>query len=151
MFGSSNAHQALRKALIEENQLDAVISLPSGVFKPYAGVSTAILVFTKGGKTNEVFFYDVAADGFSLDDKRDPVQVNDLPDALSRWTGREPKKDTDRTGKAFFVSAAEIAGNKYDLSLNRYKEAVHAEEEFEPPLEILKRMKGFGDGDFAGY
>ncbi len=142
LFGSSNAHQALRKALIEENQLDAVISLPSGVFKPYAGVSTAILVFTKGGKTNEVFFYDMAADGFSLDDKRDPVQANDLPDALRQWKERDPKKDVDRTGKAFFVTAAEIAGNKYDLSLNRYKETLHSEEEFEPPLEILKRMKG---------
>lgn len=141
LFGSSNAHQALRKMLIEENQLDAVISLPSGVFKPYAGVSTAILVFTKGGKTKEVFFYDVAADGFSLDDKRDPVGENDLPDVLARWEKRDPKRDTHRTSKAFFVSAKEIAENKYDLSLNRYKETVHAEEKYEPPKEILARMK----------
>ncbi len=141
LFGSSNAHQALRKMLIEENQLDAVISLPSGVFKPYAGVSTAILVFTKGGKTKEVFFYDVEADGFSLDDKRDPVAENDLPDALQRWKNRDPKRDTDRTSKAFFVTAKEIAENKYDLSLNRYKETVHAEEQYDPPREILARMK----------
>ncbi len=142
LFGSSNAHQALRKALIEENQLDAVISLPSGVFKPYAGVSTAILVFTKGGKTNEVFFYDVKADGFSLDDKRDKVEANDLPDALHRWQTRNPEKDADRTAKAFIVKAKEIADNKYDLSLNRYKVTVHEEEHYDPPLEILARMKG---------
>ena len=142
LFGSSNAHQALRKTLLEENQLDAVISLPSGVFKPYAGVSTAILVFTKGGKTNEVFFYDVGADGYSLDDKRDPVAANDLPDALKRWKSRDPRQDTDRTAKAFFVTAKEIAENKYDLSLNRYKETVHAEEQHDPPREILARMRG---------
>jgi type I restriction enzyme M protein len=128
--------------LIEENQLDAVISLPSGVFKPYADVSTAILVFTKGGNTNEVFFYDVEADGFSLDDKRDPVTQNDLPDALVCWKQRDPKRDTNRVGKAFFVTRKEIAENKYDLSLNRYKETVHAVEQFDPPNEILARMKG---------
>jgi type I restriction enzyme M protein len=142
LFGSSNAHQALRKMLIEENQLDAVISLPSGVFKPYAGVSTAILVFTRGGKTNEVFFYDVEADGFSLDDKRDRVEANDLPDALKRWKSRDPNSNTDRTAKAFFVPAREIAERKYDLSLNRYKETVHTEERHDPPREILARMKG---------
>ena len=112
LFGSSNAHQALRKALVEENQLDAVVSLPSGVFKPYAGVSTAIVVFTKGGKTNEVFFYDVEADGFSLDDKRDSVEANDLPDALKRWKDRDPRKDTDRTGKAFFVFGKRDCGEQ---------------------------------------
>jgi type I restriction enzyme M protein len=141
LFGSSNAHQALRKMLIEENQLDAVISLPSGVFKPYAGVSTAILVFTKGGKTNEVFFYNVEADGFSLDDKRDVVTENDLPDALTRWKNRNPKRDTDRGAKAFFVTAKELADNKYDLSLSRYRETVHSTEQFEPPIEILERMR----------
>ncbi len=86
LFGSSNAHVALRKLLVDDNQLEAVISLPSGVFKPYAGVSTGILVFTKGGRTNDVFFYDVQADGFSLDDKREPVEANDLPLAASAWT-----------------------------------------------------------------
>jgi type I restriction enzyme M protein len=141
LFGSQTAHQALRKMLIEENQLDAVISLPSGVFKPYAGVSTAILVFTKGGRTNEVFFYEVQGDGFSLDDKRDPVEANDLPDALVRWKKRDALKDTDRTGKAFYVSAKEIFENKYDLSLNRYKETVHEEERHDPPKEILARMR----------
>ena len=149
LFGSSNAHQALRKMLIEENQLDAVISLPSGVFKPYAGVSTAILVFTKGGKTNEVFFYDVEADGYSLDDKRDPVEANDLPDALKRWKVRDPKKDTDRAGKAFFVTAKEIAENKFDLSLNRYKETSHQEERHDPPREILARMKALEEDILA--
>jgi type I restriction enzyme M protein len=127
--------------LLDENQLEAVISLPSGVFKPYAGVSTGILVFTKGGRTDTVFFYDVQADGFSLDDKRDPVKANDLPDALTRWKARDPAKDTDRTGKAFFVPADDIRAQKYDLSLSRYRETVHEEEEYDPPQEILARMK----------
>jgi type I restriction enzyme M protein len=141
LFGSSNAHQALRKILIEENQLDAVISLPSGVFKPYAGVSTAILVFTKGAKTKEVFFYDVEADGFSLDDKRDRIEANDLPDALERWNRRNSEENADRAGKSFFISAVEIAENKYDLSMNRYKQAEHREEHHESPRDILKRME----------
>lgn len=141
LFGSSTAHQSLRRMLLDENQLEAVISLPSGVFRPYAGVSTAILVFTKGGRTDSVFFYDVQADGFSLDDKRDPVKDNDLPDALTRWKSRDPAKDTDRTGKAFYVPAEEIRGQKYDLSLSRYRETVHAEETFDPPKVILDRMK----------
>ena len=141
LFGSSTAHVALRQMLLDENQLEAVISLPSGVFKPYAGVSTAILVFTKGGKTDNVFFYDVQADGFSLDDKRDPVKDNDLPDALARWKTRDPAKDKDRTTKAFFVPAEDIRAQKYDLSLSRYRETVHVEEEFDPPKLILDRMK----------
>ena len=114
--------RALRKLLMDHNQLEAVISLPSGVFKPYAGVSTGILVFTKGGRTDNVFFYDVEADGFSLDDKREPVDENDLPDCLARWRARDPKKDTDRTAKAFFVPAKEIREANYDLSLSRYQE-----------------------------
>jgi type I restriction enzyme M protein len=141
LFGSSKAHQSLRQHLMEENQLEAVISLPSGVFKPYAGVSTGILVFTKGGRTDQVFFYDVRADGFSLDDKRNPIAENDLPAALERWRSRAPKKDIDRTAKAFFIPAAEIKTNKYDLSINRYKETVHVEEKYDPPQEILARMK----------
>jgi type I restriction enzyme M protein len=145
LFGSSGAHQALRKLLIDNNQLEAVISLPSGVFKPYAGVSTGILVFTKGGRTDNVFFYDIEADGFSLDDKREPVEANDLPDCLSRWRARNPKKDTDRTTKAFFVPAAEIRASNYDLSLNRYKETIHQEEEYDPPRVILDRMKALND------
>ncbi|MBF0417606.1 MAG: SAM-dependent DNA methyltransferase [Magnetococcales bacterium] len=141
LFGSSNAHVELRKLLVDDNQLEGVISLPSGVFRPYAGVSTAVLMFTKGGKTGQVFFYDVQADGFSLDDKRQPVADNDLPDLLAQWQARDPKKLTDRTAKAFCVPVAEIRGEgKYDLSINRYKETVYREEKFDPPGEILERM-----------
>ena len=104
-------------------------------------MSTAIIIFTKDGKTKEVFYYDVQADGFSLDDKRDPIQENDLPDLIKRWKKKNPKKDTDRTDKAFFVPAQEIRDNKYDLSINRYKEIVYEEEEYDPPKEILTRMK----------
>jgi len=141
LFGASKAHLALRKTLLDENQLEAVISLPSGVFKPYAGVSTGIIVFTKGGRTDHVFYYDIQGDGFSLDDKRIPQpEKDDLPDMLERWQNRDPKKDTDRTKKHFFVDAEEIRKNKYDLSINRYKETVYEEEEYDPPLEILERM-----------
>ena len=141
LFGSSKAHLALRKTLVDDNQLEAVISLPSGVFKPYAGVSTGIIVFTKGGKTGEVFYYDVQADGFSLDDKRDPQpDKNDLPDMLCRWQKRDTKKDVDRTKKYFFVSAKDIRENKYDLSISRYKGTVYEEEQYDPPREILDRM-----------
>lgn len=145
LFGSSGAHQALRKLLIDNNQLEAVISLPSGVFKPYAGVSTGILVFTKGGRTDDVFFYDVEADGFSLDDKRVTIDANDLPDCLSRWQARDPQKDTDRKAKAFFVPSTEIREANYDLSLGRYKERVYEEEKYDPPKVILERMKTLND------
>ena len=141
LFGSSKAHLALRKALVDENQLEAVISLPSGVFKPYAGVSTGIIVFTKGGRTDHVFYYDVQADGFSLDDKREKIEQNDLPDLIERWKVKDPKEDTDRTSKAFFVPAKEIRENKYDLSINRYKEIVYEKEVYDPPKVILPRMK----------
>lgn len=141
LFGSSKAHVALRKMLVKDNQLEAVLSLPSGVFKPYAGVSTAILVFSKGGKTDHVFFYDVEADGFSLDDKRDPVSENDLPDALERWRKKSAKKDTDRTAKHFMVPVAEIEGKEFDLSINRYKEAKHEEVTYEPPKKIIARLR----------
>lgn len=141
LFGSSKAHVALRTHLVKEHQLEAVISLPSGVFKPYAGVSTAILVFSKGGRTDHVFFYDVQADGFSLDDKRDPVDANDLPDALQRWRKRNPKKDTDRTAKHFMVPVEDIEAKGFDLSINRYKEAKHETVEHEPPKVILARLK----------
>lgn len=144
LFGSSKAHQALRRMLVDENQLEGIISLPSGVFKPYAGVSTAIIVFTKGGKTNNVFFYDVQDDGFSLDDKRTQLYDNtfagDLPEVLTHWRKRNPKKDTDRTKKHFFVRADQIRQEKYDLSINRYKETVYEEEQYDPPGEILDRM-----------
>ena len=141
LFGSSKAHKSLRKMLVEQNQLEAVVKLPAGVFKPYAGVSTAILFFTKDGRTTDVWFYDVQADGLSLDDKRDPVEENDLPDVRKRWAKRNPKKDTDRTAKAFFVPKQEIADNDYDLSINRYKEIVHEEVKYDPPKTILKRLK----------
>jgi type I restriction enzyme M protein len=145
LFGSSTAHVALRKLLIDHNQLEAVISLPSGVFKPYAGVSTGILVFTKGGRTDDVFFYDVEADGLSLDDKRDEIEANDLPDCLKAWRCRDPKRDTDRTQKAFFVPANDIREANYDLSLSKYKERVYEEQEYDPPKEILDRMKTLND------
>lgn len=145
LFGSSGAHRQLRELLVDRNQLEAVISLPSGVFKPYAGVSTGILVFTKGGRTDNVFFYDVQADGLSLDDKREPVDETDLPDCLERWRERNPQNDTDRTGKAFFVPASEIRGTGYDLSLSRYKETIYEEEEYDPPHVVLERMKALNE------
>lgn len=151
LFGTSTAHVALRKLLLDENQLEGVIKLPSGVFKPYAGVSTAVLVFTKGGKTDQVFFYNVEADGFSLDDKRTPaseertplgpVEGNDLPDAVERWNRRSAKKDVDRTSKCFLVPAEEIRAQKYDLSFNRYKEVVYEEAEYESPKKILRKLR----------
>jgi type I restriction enzyme M protein len=149
LFGSSKAHQQLRKTLVEDNQLEAVVSLPSGVFKPYAGVSTAILVFTKGGCTDKVWFYDLQADGYSLDDKRSPVKDNDLPDLLAQWqryhqavlNGEDVSEWQDKTAKAFLVDKTDIASNKYDLSLNRYKEVVYEEEEYEEPKIILGKLK----------
>jgi type I restriction enzyme M protein len=141
LFGSSKAHTALRKMLVKDNQLEAVISLPSGVFKPYAGVSTAILVFTKGGKTEYVFFYDVDADGFSLDDKRDLVNDSDLPDALACWKKRSAKKDTDRIAKHFMVPVREIEEKDFDLSINRYKEANHEEIKYDQPKEIIAKLR----------
>ena len=143
LFGSSKAHQALRKYLIEHNQLEAVISLPSGVFKPYAGVSTAILLFTKGGHTERVMFYDVRADGYSLDDKRQKVAANDLPDVLKQWQtySNEQGDFSDRTAKAFAVPVEAIRAQAYDLSLSRYKEIVHQVVEHEDPKLILRRMK----------
>lgn len=146
LFGSSKAHKALRKMIVDENQLEAVISLPSGVFKPYAGVSTAILYFTKGGKTENVFFYDLKADGFSLDDKRDPVNENDLPDLLARWESRDSKKDTDKKEKAFFVAAKEIAQEGYDLSVGRYREVLYEEVVYDAPPLIIQKLRSL-DGE----
>jgi type I restriction enzyme M protein len=155
LFGSSKAHRALREMLLDENQLEAVISLPSGVFKPYAGVSTAIIVFTKGGQTENVFFYDVQQDGYSLDDKRTPssendtpigpLEKNDLPDVLEKWRNRDKLKLNDRKEKAFFVSAEEIRKEKYDLSINRYKEIVYEEVVYEAPKVILKKLRALQD------
>ncbi|GAB5407320.1 MAG: class I SAM-dependent DNA methyltransferase [Aureliella sp.] len=146
LFGSSKAHKSLRQMLVENHQLEAIVKLPSGVFKPYAGVSTAILFFTKDGQTNDVWFYDVEADGFSLDDKRDPVEENDLPDVREQWatylSGDQNEQFADRTAKAFVVPKEEIAENGYDLSINRYKEIVHEEIHYDPPKVILGRLKG---------
>jgi len=153
LFGSSKAHQQLRKTLIESNQLEGIVSLPSGVFKPYAGVSTAILMFTKGGSTERVWFYDLEADGYSLDDKRTPIEANDLPDVVAKWKQYrelvEANADAaaidaafgDKKEKAFVVDASDIAANKFDLSINRYKEVVYEEEVYDPPKEILARLK----------
>lgn len=141
LFGSSKAHTALREILVKENQLEAVISLPSGVFKPYAGVSTAILVFARGGKTDNVFFYDVGADGFSLDDRRNTINENDLPDALARWRRKSATKDTDRTAKHFMVTLKEIEEKDFDLSINRYKVAKHEEMNFDSPEKIIVRLR----------
>ena len=145
LFGSSTAHVALRKLLIDDNQLEAVISLPSGVFKPYAGVSTGILVFTKGGRTDNVFFYDVEADGFSLDDKRDPIEATDLPGCLASWQLRNAKKGTDRKSKSFFVAADEIRNANYDLSFNLYQDRVYEAKAYDSPKAILDRMKSISD------
>ncbi len=148
LFGSSKAHKDLRKTLVEDQKLDAVVKLPSGVFKPYAGVSTAILFFTKtnSGGTDDVWFYDVQADGFPLDDKRNPVEANDLPDVLTRWAARTTtERDRTRAERSFCVPKADIVAQDYDLSLNRYKEVVHDETEHRPPLEIIADIEALED------
>jgi type I restriction enzyme M protein len=169
LFGSSKAHQELRRILVEDQKLDAVVKLPSGVFRPYAGVSTAILLFTKtnSGGTNRVWFYDVQADGWSLDDKRTPLlspdqlgpvprdehgdrvtfdstnhTKNNLPDTLARWTGRDgDERKRERSDQSFCVPKADIAAQGYDLSLNRYKETAHDGFEHRAPLEILADLE----------
>lgn len=140
LFGSSNAHKNLRKMLIEECELQGIVSMPSGVFKPYAGVSTGILIFVKGGKTENIWFYDMQADGLSLDDKRQRISANDIPDIIEKWNSKDPRKDTDRKAKAFFVPVKEIEENKYDLSINRYKEVAYEEIKYEEPKLILTKI-----------
>ena len=142
LFGSSNAHKAVRKLLIDDHKLDAVIKLPSGTFKPYTGVSTAILLFTKtsSGGTDRVWFYDVRADGMTLDDKRTPIEANDLPDVLARWQNLDAETARARTDQSFFVPKQEIVDNGYDLSLNRYKEIEIEEVEHRSPAEILDEL-----------
>jgi type I restriction enzyme M protein len=162
LFGSSTAHKALRRLLVEEQKLDAVVKLPGGVFRPYAGVSTAILLFTKtnSGGTDKVWFYEVEADGWSLDDKRTPLlpedklgpvprtalsedehAKNNLPDVLARWAGRNgTERERPRTAQSFCVPKADIAAQGYDLSLNRYKEVVHEAVEHRAPKEILAEL-----------
>jgi type I restriction enzyme M protein len=172
LFGSSKAHKELRRMLVEDQKLDAVVKLPGGVFKPYAGVSTAILLFTKtnSGGTDHVWFYDVQADGWSLDDKRNPLlpegqlgprphrtdgtadtavtfdpadhERNNLPDVLARWKQRSgDEKSRQRTDQSFCVPKEDIVANGYDLSINRYKEVVHDEVEHRPPLEIIAELE----------
>jgi type I restriction enzyme M protein len=146
LFGSSIAHKALRRMLVEDQKLKAVVKLPSGTFKPYTGVSTAILFFqkTSSGGTDNVWFYDVRADGFTLDDKRTPTEANDLPDVLARWQTLSapdgPEASRPRTAQSFLVPKSEIAAQGYDLSLNRYREVEHEEVEHRPPAEILAEL-----------
>lgn len=157
LFGSSKAHKSLRQTLVEDQKLDAIISMPSGVFKPYAGVSTAILIFTKtnSGGTENVWFYDMQADGYSLDDKRnkldaDKHETNNLPDLLKRWQALDKESKRERTEQSFLVPKAEIAENGYDLSINRYKEVVYEEMEYDPPLKILAELRGLESEIMAG-
>ena len=172
LFGSSKAHKELRRMLVEDQKLDAVVSLPSGAFKPYAGVSTGILLFTKtnSGGTDHVWFYDMQADGWSLDDKRQPLlsddklgvrpavtlseaehAKNNLPDALARWLQRDgSERDRPRTAQSFCVPKADIAAQGYDLSINRYKEVVHDAVEHEHPMEILAELKKLEEEIQAG-
>ena len=149
LFGSSKAHTSIRKEIIENHKLEAVISMPSGVFKPYAGVSTAILIFTKTtqGGTDKVWFYDMTADGFSLDDQRQPIKENDIPDVIKRFNNRdlEEEQNRKRTDKSFFVTKEEIVKNNYDLSINKYKEIVIEKKEYESPEVILKQIINMED------
>jgi type I restriction enzyme M protein len=148
LFGTSNAHKALRKEIIENQKLEAVISMPSGVFKPYAGVSTAVLIFTKtnSGGTDKVWFYDMQADGYSLDDKRSTLdgnkhENNNIPDILSRWQNRDREHERTRTEQSFMVPLSDIQANAYDLSINRYKESVYAEVKYDSPQTILAAIR----------
>ena len=139
LFGSSNAHKQIRKTLIENNRLEAVISMPSGVFKPYAGVSTGILIFTKTGHggTDKVWFYDMKADGYSLDDKRTVIKENDIPDIIDRFNNLDKEVERRRIDQSFFVDKEEIVENDYDLSINKYKEVIYEKVEYPPTSEVL--------------
>lgn len=142
LFGTTKAHKALRKELVENHQLQAVISMPSGVFKPYAGVSTAVLVFTKtgAGGTDKVWFYDMKADGYSLDDKRTAIEGNDIPDIIARFHNLEGEVNRKPTEQSFLVDKSAIAANDYDLSINRYKVVVYEKVEYDPPAVIMTRL-----------
>jgi len=143
LFGSSTAHKAIRKAIVEDNRLEAVISMPSGVFKPYAGVSTAVLIFTKtgAGGTDNVWFYDMKADGYSLDDKRTEVADNDIPDIIKRFQNLHGEEERKRTEQSFLVPKSEIVDNEYDLSINKYKETEYTPVEYESTEVILGKIK----------
>ncbi len=143
LFGSSKAHKSIRKELVDNNRLEAVISMPSGVFKPYAGVSTAIVIFTKTGNggTDKVWFYDMKADGYSLDDKRSPIEANDIPDIIERFHNLDKEADRTRKEQSFFVDKDEIVSNDYDLSINKYKEVEYVAVEYPPTSEIMAEIK----------
>lgn len=141
LFGSGNAFVTLRKMLIEKAELKAVIAMPSGVFKPYAGVSTAILIFTKGGETNKVWFYDMQADGYTLDDKRNKIDASDLPDIVAQYKERNNQKENNREAKFFFVPKAEIIENEYDLSISKYKKEVYEEVVHEKPEVLFSKLE----------
>ena len=147
LFGSSTAHKAIRKEIVENQRLEAVVSMPSGVFKPYAGVSTAILIFTKTdhGGTDNVWFYDMQADGYSLDDKRTPVEENDIPDIIERFRNRDKETDRKRTDKSFLVPKSEIVENDYDLSINKYKKVEYKPVEYPPAEEIMAKIMELDD------
>ncbi|WFN35242.1 type I restriction-modification system subunit M [Methanogenium sp. S4BF] len=143
MFGSSRAHKKLRQMLLEENQVEGIVSMPSGVFRPYAGVSTAVLIFAKGGTTEKVWFYDMEADGFSLDDKRTLIDgKGDIPDIIERFRSRRDEVPEDRKGKCFYVPYDEVKENNYDLSISRYKEIEYEEIEYDPPEVIIETIEG---------
>lgn len=150
LFGSTKAHKEIRKEIIENQKLEAIISMPSGVFKPYAGVSTAIMIFTKtnAGGTDKVWFYDMKADGYSLDDKRTEIDENDIPDIVERFNNLGKEADRKRTEQSFFVDVEEIRENGYDLSINKYKEIVYEEVEYDAPSVILGRVKEL-EGEIA--
>lgn len=143
LFGSSNAHKAIRKEIIDNNKLEAIISMPSGVFKPYAGVSTGIMIFTKTGTggTDNVWFYDMKADGYSLDDKRTPVEANDMEDIVARFDNLAAEIGRKRTDQSFFVSVDEIRKEDYDLSINKYKKVEYDEVDYKITTEIIAELQ----------
>ena len=143
LFGNSSGHKSIRKELVDKQRLQAVISMPSGVFKPYAGVSTAILVFTKtgAGGTDKVWFYDMKADGFSLDDKRNPIADNDIPDVIARFKNLAAEETRTRKDQSFLVPVEEIREKGYDLSINKYKEVEKVKVEYEKPEVVLGRIE----------
>lgn len=143
LFGSTGGHKSIRKEIVENHKLEAIISMPSGVFKPYAGVSTAIMIFTKTGTggTDKVWFYDMKADGYSLDDKRNPIEANDINDIVERFNSLDKEVDRKRTEQSFFVPVEEIRDNGYDLSINKYKEIEYEEVKYDSPQEIMLRIR----------
>ena len=143
LFGSTKGHKDIRKEIVDNHKLEAIISMPSGVFKPYAGVSTAIMIFTKTGTggTDKVWFYDMKADGYSLDDKRNPIEDNDINDIVERFSKLDKEVDRKRTEQSFFVPVEEIRDNGYDLSINKYKEIEYEEVKYDSPQEIMLRIR----------